>query len=98
MKGSAQDLESSVRRKRICETGLFGEIENYMITTKTMKKGVSKCLKNLKKIRKEQVSSVFLDKSRNLAAIISILKEVEEISFSGRALGLWFERGCDQNN
>ncbi|KAK2995104.1 hypothetical protein RJ640_020744 [Escallonia rubra] len=80
-KESIQGLESSVRRKRGGESGLSGEVSAYLRSRKKINKMVSKCIRSLKDSEK-CCSAISLDKDRDLVAIISLLREVEAISFS----------------
>ncbi|CAK9178344.1 unnamed protein product [Ilex paraguariensis] len=82
MKESVQELQSSLRRKRDIQSGLPQEIGAYTISRKKANKIVFKCFQNMKHIEKNYSSAALVDTDSNLVTIISILKEVETISFS----------------
>ncbi|KAK2995109.1 hypothetical protein RJ640_020749 [Escallonia rubra] len=82
MRGSVQNLESSLRRRRGEDCGYANEISEYMVCRKKVNKMAGKCIGNLKKLVKHH-GSVHLDGERSLSAMIAIgvLREVEEVSF-----------------
>ncbi|KAK9270584.1 hypothetical protein L1049_026165 [Liquidambar formosana] len=81
MKESIQELESSLRRRRGGESGVANEVGAFMISRKKVKKMVSKCIGNLKRMDKN-CTSPLLDKDSNLVAVVSVLREVEAIGLS----------------
>lgn len=78
MKECVQELESSLRRKRCGESScLENEVRAYMISRKRLNKVISR---NLKRTEKKSTSIPSVDKDSNLFAVVSMIKEVEEIS------------------
>ncbi|KAK3038865.1 hypothetical protein RJ639_028587 [Escallonia herrerae] len=80
MRGSVQNLESSLRRRRGEDCGYANDILEYMVCKKKVNKMAGKCIGNLKKLVKHH-GSVHLDGERSLSVMIGVLREVEEISF-----------------
>jgi hypothetical protein len=81
MKECVQELESSLRRKRCGESSCSeNEVVAYMISRKRLNKVISKCFRNLKRTEKKSISIPSVDKDSNLFAVVSMIKEVEEIS------------------
>ncbi|KAI5590176.1 hypothetical protein BDE02_05G212200 [Populus trichocarpa] len=81
MKECVQELESSLRRKRCGESSCSeNEVGAYMISRKRLNKVISKCFRNLKRTEKKSISIPSVDKDSNLFAVVSMIKEVEEIS------------------
>jgi hypothetical protein len=81
MKECVQELESSLRRKTCGESSfLENEVGAYMISRKRLNKVISKCFRNLKRAEKKSTSIPSVDKDSNLFAVVSMIKEVEEIS------------------
>ncbi|KAK6939249.1 Protein BPS1, chloroplastic [Dillenia turbinata] len=80
MKESMQDLELSLRRKRSGDSGMVKEVSKYMTSRKKLNKVISKCYESVKSSTKKCVP-VNSDKS-NANALVSLLQEVEDTSFS----------------
>ncbi|WOG97732.1 hypothetical protein DCAR_0417073 [Daucus carota subsp. sativus] len=70
MRSSVQNLESSLRRR---EADVSSKVGNYLICVKKVNKMVSKSFTNFKKSH---------DKNRDSPAILSLLKQVEEVSIT----------------
>ncbi|KAL3514846.1 hypothetical protein ACH5RR_027563 [Cinchona calisaya] len=75
MKGSVQELESSLRRKR--NGDLANEVSAYMISKKNLKM-ISKCYKELKKAEKNCTLTV--NKDSEEVPLVNLIKEVQVIS------------------
>ncbi|KAK1400332.1 Eukaryotic translation initiation factor 3 subunit a protein [Heracleum sosnowskyi] len=71
VRASVQDLESSLRRK---ETDVSSKTGSYLICKKKANKMVSKCFAGSKKSK--------INKSIETPAIVSLLREVEEVSIT----------------
>ncbi|XP_042508570.1 uncharacterized protein LOC122084412 [Macadamia integrifolia] len=81
MKECVTVLQSSLRRIRV-ESGLATAVEAYNMCRKKVTKMISKCLGDLKKVKKQRAFSSLLDKNRDIVAIVSVLREVEAITLS----------------
>ncbi|KAK9129284.1 hypothetical protein Sjap_009771 [Stephania japonica] len=80
MKKSAQDLLSSLRRKRGGEAGLADDVKEYMICQKKLNKIVHKCVEDLKKMESKHISFSLLEEDPNVVAIVGSLREVNAIT------------------
>ncbi|PON60575.1 hypothetical protein PanWU01x14_151870 [Parasponia andersonii] len=77
MRECLQELQSTLRRKRGCESGLDNEISAYMFS----KKILAKMTRNLKSnITKNHASGVLLNRDSDLFSVVTILNEFEEIT------------------
>lgn len=76
MKGSLQELESSLRGKRSGD--LASEVSSYMISDKHLNKIISQCYKELEKAEKNCNLAVINKDS----AMVSLIKEVQVVSLS----------------
>ncbi|KAK2660860.1 hypothetical protein Ddye_007393 [Dipteronia dyeriana] len=76
-KSCAQELESSLRRRNVCEFSLANEIDKYMISRKKVDKMVRKCSSNLK-----DDNLAISDQELVVVAIVDLLREVESVSFT----------------
>ncbi|KAJ9165884.1 hypothetical protein P3X46_020700 [Hevea brasiliensis] len=79
MKECVQELESSLRRKRAAESSIENEVQAYTNSRKRLSKVISKCSGNLKRMEKKCIA-LSLNKDSDLVVVVSMLKEVEEIS------------------
>ncbi|KAM6541121.1 hypothetical protein CsatB_005568 [Cannabis sativa] len=77
MKESTQELQSAMRRKHGGEISLSSEVKKFLSSRKMMKKALSKAMEN-----KSKFSTSSLKKEEQTAEIVSILREVELITFS----------------
>ncbi|KAM6558535.1 hypothetical protein CsatA_027774 [Cannabis sativa] len=77
MKESTQELQSAMRRKHGGEISLSSELKKFFCSRKMMKKALSKAMEN-----KSKFSTSSLKKEEQTAEIVSILREVELITFS----------------
>uniref|UniRef100_A0A2C9UVE0 Uncharacterized protein n=1 Tax=Manihot esculenta TaxID=3983 RepID=A0A2C9UVE0_MANES len=83
MRECVQGLESSIRRKRVGESG-FNEVDVYMVSKKRSIKVIGKYLRNF-------CRTTTLDENFDLVNMINLLKCAEEISLAGRTkLSGWF--------
>ncbi|XP_073120976.1 uncharacterized protein [Henckelia pumila] len=78
-KESVQDLESSIRRNR-GETATAKDIDSYVASRKKINQMINKNIKNMKSFN--QNMTPFLEKTEDLKAIVTVLKEMEAISSS----------------
>lgn len=78
--GMCQNLESSIRRKRVGESG-FEEVDIFMASRKRSSKVICKCLGNLKRQEKNCITAT-LDENFDLGNMINLLKGAEEISIA----------------
>ncbi|XP_062119479.1 uncharacterized protein LOC133833856 [Humulus lupulus] len=76
IKESTQELQSVMRRKHGGEISLSSEVKFFLRSRKMMKKALSKTMENKSKI------SSSLRKEEETAEIVSMLREVESITFS----------------
>ncbi|OMO85494.1 hypothetical protein COLO4_21598 [Corchorus olitorius] len=74
-------LESSLRRRNACEFSLATEIRNYFISRKQVNKMVCKCFGNVKRMQKQRNAAI-IDNDHDFVALVSLLKEVEEVSLT----------------
>ncbi|OMO85493.1 hypothetical protein COLO4_21597 [Corchorus olitorius] len=81
MRESVLALESSLRRRSGGESGLASEVRAFMVTRKELNKMICQCLKNLKGMNQNCKLTV-LEKDSEMVAVVSILREAEEISLS----------------
>ncbi|XVF03733.1 hypothetical protein REPUB_Repub05bG0019300 [Reevesia pubescens] len=78
MRDSMQALESSLRRSW-GKSGLANDVRAFMVSRKELNKMVSQCFKNLKGMdRKCKLTA--LHKDSEMVAVVSLLREAEEIS------------------
>ncbi|KAG8503011.1 hypothetical protein CXB51_000993 [Gossypium anomalum] len=80
IKGCVRDLESSLRRKILCKSSLVNEIRDYYISRKQVNKIVCNCFDNMKRMQKSNATLVESDD--DLAALESMLNEVEAVSLT----------------
>lgn len=81
MKQCAQELESSLRRRRNGESSLENEIGAYFISRKKLNKEIRKSFGNLKRME-NSCTSALSEKGSNLLVVVSMLREAEGISLS----------------
>ncbi|XP_030501393.2 uncharacterized protein LOC115716677 [Cannabis sativa] len=77
MKESTQELQSAMRRKHGGEISLSSEVKKFLSCRKMMKKALSKAMENKSKFTTSSVK-----KEQDTPEIVSILREVELITFS----------------
>ncbi|XVF35858.1 hypothetical protein REPUB_Repub19eG0007500 [Reevesia pubescens] len=80
IKGSVQDLESSLRRRNGCESSLANEIRKYFISRKQVNKFVCKCFGNMKRMQKS--NATITDNNHGFVALVGMLKELEAVSLT----------------
>ncbi|OAY33756.1 uncharacterized protein LOC110629289 [Manihot esculenta] len=71
-----QELELSLRRRN---SSLTSEVDAYMVSRKKLNKAICKYLRNLKK-KERNCTTATLENNSNLDNMISMLREVQEIS------------------
>ncbi|XP_010242900.1 PREDICTED: uncharacterized protein LOC104587127 [Nelumbo nucifera] len=83
MKESLQHLQSSIRRKR-GDSGIANDVSTYTLSRKKLIKAIHKSLGDLKRTENKHTSSSssLLGKDHDLVAMVSVLREVEEITLS----------------
>lgn len=81
MRESVQVLESSLRRRSGGESGLANEVRAFMVTKKELNKMICQCFKSLKGMDRKCKSTV-LGKDSEMVAVLSMLREAEEISLA----------------
>ncbi|KAK8625263.1 hypothetical protein V6N13_090138 [Hibiscus sabdariffa] len=79
-KGSTQEIQSVLRRRRRGELELIGELRKYFTSRKEARKTIHKALKNLKDMETKRAFSSSDDhKSKSM---VSLLREVEAVTSS----------------
>ncbi|XP_022727251.1 uncharacterized protein LOC111283104 [Durio zibethinus] len=76
----SNELQSVLRRRKSGEIELVSEVRKYITSRKVVKKTIHKALGNLKAIQRKHVFSPSED--HETKAIVSILREVEEVTSS----------------
>ncbi|GMI96866.1 hypothetical protein like AT2G17080 [Hibiscus trionum] len=92
-KECTQELQSILRRRRGVE-GLSNDVRKYITCRKAVRKAICKALKNLKHMENKLSSSSFSNDDETVA-VISTLKQVEEVTISTLESLLSFISGPD---
>ncbi|XP_051123974.1 uncharacterized protein LOC127246573 [Andrographis paniculata] len=79
IKGSAQELQSSIRRSR-GDNATTGDISAYLTSRKKINKMISKFIKNFKSFNKNWTA--LLDDESDLKVIMEMLKQTTEFDFA----------------
>ncbi|XP_021631888.1 uncharacterized protein LOC110629288 [Manihot esculenta] len=79
MKECLQELELSLRRRKVTDSSFTVEVDAYMVSRKKLNKAICKCLRNLKK-KEKNCTTATLDNNSNLENMITMLRGVQEIS------------------
>lgn len=83
MKGSVEELQSALRRKRVGDLDLEGHVNRYWSLRRNMRKECTKYLLLLKQINNESFgASPPLDLNDHLAAVVRVLREASWITSS----------------
>ncbi|XP_058759010.1 uncharacterized protein LOC131632242 [Vicia villosa] len=82
MKECARELQSIIRRKRGGELEVTIEVKKFLTSRKVVRKAIFKALENLKGNTHKCILSINNNKDYQTLATISLLKEVEMITFS----------------
>ncbi|KAG8501587.1 hypothetical protein CXB51_003919 [Gossypium anomalum] len=79
-KGSMQDIQSVMRRRRCGEVELVGEVRKYFTSRKVVQKTIHKALKNVKGVETKRIFSSSND--HETKAMVSLLREAEAVTSS----------------
>ncbi|XVE97649.1 hypothetical protein REPUB_Repub03eG0037000 [Reevesia pubescens] len=94
-KECTQELQSILRRRRGVE-GLATDVRKFLTSRKAVKKAICKALKNLKHMQ-NKLSTSSSNKDGENGAVISILREVEEVTISVLESLLFFISGSEKS-
>jgi hypothetical protein len=81
-KECARELQSIIRRRRGGEGEIAIEVKKFLTSRKVVRKAIFKALENLKSNANKSYASVNNNKDYQTVATVSLLKEVEMITFS----------------
>lgn len=79
-KGSIQDIQSVIQRRRCGEVELVGEVRKYFTSSKVVQKTIHKALKNVKGVETKRIFSSSND--HETKAMVSLLREAEAVTSS----------------
>ncbi|KAA3465474.1 DUF241 domain protein [Gossypium australe] len=79
-KGSIQDIQSVMRRRRCGEVELVGDVRKYFTSRKVVQKTIHKALKNVKGVETKRIFSSSND--HETKAMVSLLREAKAVTSS----------------